>query len=76
MIPRKKPGKPSIRIHSVPSGNRVHVIYGATERKGLDDFFKKFLKPKGFEKQYIEGNALLVSKDGQSYEFRAYKEAS
>jgi hypothetical protein len=74
MLNRNK--KPSLRIHSLPSGNRVAVIYGTSERKGLDDFFKKFLKPKGYAKQFIEGNLLQVTKDGTLYEFRVYKEGS
>lgn len=59
----------------MPSGNRVHVRYASSLKQGLEEFFKEFLKPKGYKKDSCVGNIMLVSRDKIQYEFHAYEEA-
>ena len=68
--------KRSVRIHSMPSGSRVNVRYASSLKQGLEEFYKEFLKPKGYTNKKIVGNILLVSKGEANveYEFRCYEE--
>jgi hypothetical protein len=58
----------------MPSGKRVNVRYASSLKQGLEEFFKEFLKPKGYTNKKIVGNILLVKKDDAEYEFRCYEE--
>lgn len=68
--------KRSIRIHSMPSGNRVEVRYGSSLKQALENYFKDRLKPKGYKKVSCVGNILLVSDGEETHEFVAYEELS
>lgn len=69
--PARRPSR-SIRIHSMPSGNRVEVRYATSLKKGLEEFYQTRLK--SYTKVSIVGNILLVADGDKTYEFRAYEE--
>jgi hypothetical protein len=75
--PRKK-FRASMRIHSWPSGARVHVRWGSDLTKGLKEFYEEFLKDREFKIVSCEKNVMVVKRDSDeySYEFRAYPEVT